>query len=151
MKSILRRIPIMNIETCRRMLLNHYDKLKFEESSDDNRVRLVAKGVHFKSFDDDVRFEFSFNKNGAASVTIIFDSLEPTKYNYDLINAFNDNIGFLKAYLTERNGHHFFAIEHYAYEVVSEENAVSTLVAMIDMILSDRVKEYLLPIVRITE
>ena len=43
----------MNIETCRRMLLNHYDKLKFEENSDENRVRLIAKGVHFKSFDDD--------------------------------------------------------------------------------------------------
>ena len=140
----------MNIETCRRMLLNHYDKLKFEETSDDSRVRLTAKGVHFKSFDDDVRFEFSFNKNGAASVTIIFDSLEPTKYNYDLINAFNDNVGFLKAYLTERNGHHFFAIEHYAYEVVSEENAVNTLISMVKMLTGDRSKQFLLPILNLT-
>ena len=140
----------MNIETCRRMLLNHYDKLKFEESSDDSRVRLTAKGVHFKSFDDDVRLEFSFNKNGAASVTIIFDSLEPTKYNYDLINAFNDNVGFLKAYLTERNGHHFFAIEHYAYEVVSEENAVNTLISMVKMLTGDRSKQFLLPILNLT-
>ena len=140
----------MNIETCRRMLLNHYDKLKFEESSDESRVRLIAKGVHFKSFDDDVRFEFSFNKNGAASVTIIFDSLEPTKYNYDLINAFNDNVGFLKAYLTERNGHHFFAIEYYLYEAPNEKNAVNTLISMVKMLTGDRSKQFLLPILNLT-
>ena len=141
----------MNIETCKRMLLNHYNKLKFEEISYDDRVHLYSKGVHCKSLHDDVRFEFIFAKNGAAAVTFIFDSLEPTKYNYDLINAFNDNVGFLKAYITERNGHHFFVIEHYAYELVTEENAVSTLVAMVDRGLSDKVKEYLFPILRLTK
>lgn len=141
----------MNIEKAKKLLLNHYDQLKFEESSSDGKVRIIAKGVHFKSFDDDVRMEFSFNENGAASVTFVFDSLDPSKYNYDLVNEFNDNVGFLKAYLTERNGHHFFAIEHYVYEVVNESNAVATLVAMVEMLLSDNVKKYLLPILRITQ
>lgn len=141
----------LNIQKCKRMLLDHYDNLKFEDNSTDDKVRLVAKGVHFKSFDDDVRLEYTFNQNGAASITIVFDSLDPTKYSYDLVNAFNDNVGFLKAYITERNNHHFFALEHYVYEVVTEQNAVETLVNMIDIMLSDNTKKYLLPILRMTE
>lgn len=142
----------MNYIKAKKLLLKHYKKkLVFEEKEGEGKVNLVAKGVKFGAFDDDVRMEFTFKEDGVATVTFVFDTLEPTQSNLALVNAYNDNIGFLKAYITERNGHHFFAIEHYAYEVVSEENAVSTLVAMIDMILSDRVKEYLLPIVRITE
>lgn len=141
----------MNIQTCKDMLLNYYDNLKFEESTSEGKIRLIAKGVKFKAFDDDTRIEFTFNENGAASVTFVLDQLKPSGGNYDLINDFNDNIGFLKAYISERNGKYFFALEHYVYEVVTEKNAVETLVAMVKMLTSDNTLKYLLPITKHTK
>ena len=142
---------MLNIHNCTKMLRERLDYLNFEDQSSDKVGKLIAKGVHLKGFDDDIRFEFVFNENGAARATFVFDEMEPTKANYDLINDANENIGFMKCYLTERNGKHFFVMEHVAYEVLTDENAVATLVAIMRLLLQDDVKKYLRPILAITE
>lgn len=141
----------MNYIKAKKLLLKHYKKkLVFEEKEGEGKVNLVAKGVKFGAFDDDVRMEFTFKEDGVATVTFVFDTLEPTQSNLALVNAYNDNIGFLKAYITERNGHHFFAIEYYLFEALNEKNAVNTLISMVKMLTGDRSKQFLLPILNLT-
>ena len=88
----------MNYIKAKKLLLKHYKKkLVFEEKEGEGKVNLVAKGVKFGAFDDDVRMDFTFKEDGVATVTFVFDTLEPTQSNLALVNAYNDNIGFLKA------------------------------------------------------
>lgn len=141
----------MNSDKAKKLLLQHYSNLKFEVEYKEGKVNLVAKGVKFKSFDDDTRIEITFKDDGVATVTFVFDKLLPSLRNYELINQFNDNVGFLKAYITERNNNKFFCIESYVYECVTEENAVDTVVNMVKMLTTERTLKYLLPITTITD
>lgn len=140
----------MNVEKLKKLIIKEWSKLTFDIKQKDNYLELIAN-VTTQSFDDDVRVEVDLYPDGLLFITFVFDSIDRTQTAYRLINDFNDNVAYLKAFITTRNNTDYLCLEYMAYDVVTEENGLTIFNAMLTKLVNDKTLKYLKPLTSLTE
>ena len=139
----------MNFKAFIAAVEENLSKLGFDYDIQDDKVT-VNGTVTTKTYDDGIYIDASLYESGNLCVTFVFDEVEPSLEVYRLINEFNDNVGYLKAYITTRNEKNFLAIDYYVLNNESEEVAQQEFEYALMKVVNDSVSKYLLPITAYT-
>lgn len=137
----------MLLNRVKRLLLESGKNLGLEvEKEDADSIKLSATINAEKYFDDSIYYTILVYKSGTVHITYTFDEVSKTFDNYELVNEFNDNNSWFKAYITEIKGKCFLKF-HYAAVEVADEKAVDELCDfLLNELISDDTLEYLKPI-----
>lgn len=128
---------------------NNWNKLGFDYDIKENKVT-VNGTISSKTYDDGIYIDASLYDSGNLCVTLVFDQIDPTIEVYQLINTFNDNVGYLKAYITERSEKNFLAIDYYVLNNATEEIAQEEFSYALLKVVDESVSKYLLPLTEFT-
>ena len=82
-----------------------------ELGSTDNGIKAVASDITLNGFDDDIMLIIRGYEGGGFVCRAVFDKIEKTPHALDLLNTFNDNSAFFKAFIREDGYlelYHFF-------------------------------------------
>jgi hypothetical protein len=124
------------------------DKYHLEPLFEEEKDFMVAKcNIKFRDFDDGVFMRVTAYENGSATLTFIFDKIDLTLETMLRINAFNENIHWLKAYVNENS---FLAFKHPIIDAVIESNVVETLDYIIKIFTDEETKKHLDPLTELT-
>lgn len=99
-----------------------------------------------QSYDDEIFTVIQLYKGGFGAVTFHFDFLEQNARTLELVNAFNDNVPYLKAFIQENN---CLAISH-SIEYCTKDTAAQNVKRAFDDLVNEGTKKYLLPLTEIT-
>ena len=111
----------------------------------DNRP-IVAK----KYFDDGITVRIVAYKSGTCHVFMVFDKLDPTFENYNLINEYNDHSSFLNAYISQKNGGKYLELHASSLDLADENVMSSVICYYINEVLNEKLLTYLQPITKRT-
>ena len=107
---------------------------------------LEAKSsITMRDFDDEIYCQFRFYTDGLASYCFTFDKLEPSDSVFEMLNDFNSNVAFFKAYLEDG----FLRVDHVCYEV-DDKTLESYTKGIFSQLISDKTKSYLRPLAALT-
>ena len=126
-----------------------WSKLGLDYEEKDDKL-CITGSVSSESYDDGIYIDATLYENGNLCMTFVFDQIEPTIKVYDLINSFNDHVGYLKAYISQRGQKEYLAIDYYVRENSSELDAVEEFSYALLKVVDDSVIKYLAPITNYT-
>ena len=96
--------------------------------------------IKFKHFDDDVLLQIVGFKSGAASISFLFDKIELTSEIMLRLNAFNEHVHWIKAYINE-NG--YLAFQHQIIDAVIESNVIDATEFLFNVISDEQTRKHL--------
>ena len=126
-----------------------WSKLGLEYEQKEDKLNITGS-ISSKTYDDGIYIDATLYDSGNLCMTFVFDQIEPTMKIYDLINSFNDNVGYLKAYISQRGQKEFLAIDYYVRENPSELDAAEEFGYALLKVVDDSVAKYLSPITSYT-
>lgn len=135
---------LSNAEATLKEELNKKFGLDFEYKMIDGHLE-AKNEITIKGFDDGIYCQFRLYESGVVSYCFTFDKIEMTGRVMVLVNNFNANFPFLKAYL--ENG--YLRIDHVVYNMRNEDLGEYTSGIMSE-IISDKCKKYLTPLTELT-
>lgn len=116
---------------------------KYEMQAD----RLIAKNdLTLNGCDDEIYASFTFYREGNACLDFYFDYIDINEETLRLVNAFNDNVYYLKACINEKD---CLVISH-PVEYLTEKAVAECVERTLDDVVRDRTKQYLLPLTELT-
>lgn len=127
--------------------------LKFKEFNDyqiveGNRYLRITNYLEIKDISDDVCAHFTFSEFGYFSIEFIFDMLDETEENLILINEYNYNVVFFKAYINE-DGYLTFA--HDGLSTANEKKLINDILCLsINTFIADDNISYIKKIINFT-
>ena len=138
----------MNLGTVKARLLDLGEKvaLKLENEAADSLsfgTEITAQ-AHYKS---SIYFHIVVYRAGTLHVFFTFNEIERTYDNLYLINTFNSENPWFRAYITNINGKDFLELHYVAFSLPSEEETSSTLSYLLGDLLTDETMHYLKPLV----
>mgnify|MGYP003435286433 FL=1 len=81
---------------------------------------------------------------------MVFDKLDPTFENYNLINEYNDHSSFLNAYISQKNGGKYLELHASSLDLADENVMSSVICYYINEVLNEKLLTYLQPITKRT-
>ncbi len=128
-----------------KFLVNQY---KFEpEFDEENEALIVSCNIKFRDFDDHVLLRIITFASGASTILFIFDKIELTLEVMLRINAFNEHVQLLKAYVNE-NG--LLTFKHTIIDAVLESNINEALETLINVFVDIETRKHLDPLTEMT-
>ncbi len=121
--------------------------IEFETQLDDEKVTLRASIGAKEFFDDHISLTIYFSKRGYIMVSFIFDKIDKSLLNYNLINEFNEYTLF-KGFIS---GDGFFQVDVARIGIDTTDEALSFLFFNLESILEENTLLYLTPILKITK
>lgn len=119
--------------------------LQVQEEKADN-LTLHAQITAKDYFDNSIYFRAVIFSSGTLHVFLTFDEIERTYDNLYLINAFNSENPWFRAYITNINDKDYFEL-HYTSVALEQENEITdTIGFLLNELLSDNTLKYLNPI-----
>ena len=79
----------------------NWSKLDFQYSMEENGIKAVASNITLNGFDDDIMLIIRGYEGGGFVCRAVFDKIEKTTEALELLNQFNDNNSFFKAFIRE--------------------------------------------------
>ena len=92
-------------------LSKNWGKLDFEYTFEENGIKAVASDITLNGFDDNIMLIIRGYEGGGFVCRAVFDKIDKTPHALDLLNTFNDNSAFFKAFIREDGYlelYHFF-------------------------------------------
>jgi len=137
----------MNLEKVREQLLKLGEKvaLTVDEETSDKLVlhtELVAKSY----FKDTVYFRIVVFKRDTLHVFFTFDEIEKTYDNLFLINKFNSDNPWFRAYIVNLNDKDFLELHYVTFSLETEKQVTDTIGYLLNDLLSETTLKYLNPI-----
>ncbi len=108
-----------------------YPDFDFEYGFEDDCFKAVATGLTLKGIDDDIFISIRGYRSGGIMFTLIFDTLPLTARNLDLVNTFNEEDPYFKAYISEEKNYLKLENFHLCYEESEFESAVGEFFARV--------------------
>ncbi len=135
----------MNLSSILPILKSKYRSISFEtKESTDDKLRIAAN-ISINNLSDNVYLSMTVYNGGTLHIFLTFDEISETMEVYRLMNDFNENTSFWKAYISK--GEYNFLEIHAVSICEADENEVTdTIEFLLDNALSDSVREYLLPL-----
>lgn len=135
----------MNLSSILPILKSKYRSISFEtKEATEDKLRIAAN-ISINNLSDNVYLSMTIYNGGTLHIFLTFDEISETMEVYRLMNDFNENTSFWKAYISK--GEYNFLEIHAVSICESDENEVTdTIEFLLDNALSDSVREYLLPL-----
>lgn len=140
----------MNFKKITKLIQKDWSHLDLKYETLDDRLKMSGSIVG-EGIKDDIFLESNVYKDGRFTIEVVFDSIIPTYKTYELINDFNQCVGYLKAYIDERNNTKYLTIEYFVLNTITEANASESFGFALYKIISDETMKYLKPILEFTE
>lgn len=104
----------LNIQKALQLMKKEIEKdwkdLEFEYTSRKDEVQAIAKNIKINNHDDDVQVIITAYSGGGAEFRAVFDKIEKTTDILNLLNDFNHNNIFFKAFIRDDG---FLELEHF--------------------------------------
>jgi hypothetical protein len=140
-----------NLAKLKGLIQKEYSGITFtEKSRTEDKVEITAEIVAKKYFDDGITVRIVAYKSGTCHVFMVFDKLDPTFENYNLINEYNDHSSFLNAYISQKNGGKYLELHASSLDLADENVMSSVICYYINEVLNEKLLTYLQPITKRT-
>ncbi len=142
----------MRLDKVFKLLQKEYPQITFElKNQTAEKIEIQADIVASNYFDDGILTRFVAYASGTVHVFFTFDKIDGTFEELALINDFNSNAAFLKAYVEEKkSGNTYLELHGVSISAQSEKDIVDVMCFFLGNLLSDSVLEYLKPLTNIT-
>ena len=141
----------LNLKELLGLLQGQFSSITFtEKSRTEDKVEITAEIVAKKYFDDGITVRIVAYKSGTCHVFMVFDKLDPTFDNYNLINEYNDHSSFLNAYISQKNGGKYLELHASSLDLADEKVQANVICYFINEVLNEKLLEYLQPITKRT-
>ena len=137
----------VNLSRLLGLVQSQFNGISFEqkEFSADKAV-ITANIVAEKYFDDGILVRIVAYKSGTCHVFMIFDKLDPTYENLQLINEYNDHSSFLSAYISQKDGGQYLELHGSSMDAPDEKVLSETIAYFINEALNEKLLKYLQPL-----
>jgi len=137
----------MKIAAVKQMLLEMGKKIQLqvhEETSESVTLhtQLVAKDY----FDNSIYLRLVVFSSGTFHMFLTFDQMETTYDNLYLINAFNENNPWFRAYIANISGKDFLELHYVSVSLQEERQVIDSFGFLLNDLLSENILKYLKPI-----
>ena len=139
----------MNLTSLKERLLDLGEKvgLKVESETADSLsfgTEITAK----QYFDGSIYFHIVVYRTGTLHVFFTFNEIERTYDNLYLINTFNSENPWFRAYITNINDKDFLELHYVSIDAETEDEVSDTIGYLLGDLLKDNILKYLTPIVK---
>ena len=143
----------MNLKKLYQLVCKEWSNLTFEIDKETRSEISFSAELSVDGYDDDISFIVDATDEGDLTITCLFDKLQPTLANYELVNEFNSMTNFYKAYIMKGNNGAFFSLEYnfIAFIKQSEKELLELVSAGLRSLTMDSTKKYLQPIAQLTQ
>ena len=137
----------MNIKALKEQLLEMGKGigLQVQEEKADS-LTLHAQITAKDYFDNSIYFRAVIFSSGTLHVFLTFNEIERTYDNLYLINAFNSENPWFRAYVTNINDKDYLELHYTSVALEKESEAVDTIGFLLNELLNDNTLKYLNPI-----
>ena len=137
----------MNLMSLKEKLLDLGKKvgLQVQEETKDF-VALHSQLTAKDYFDNSIYFKMVVFASGTLHLFFTFDEIERTYDNLYLINAFNEQSPWFRAYISNINDKDFLELHYSAVAQESEEQIINTFGYLMNNILDEETLKYLRPL-----
>ena len=137
----------MNLEVVKKELLELGERvdLKVQEETTEKLV-VHTELTAAKYFRDSVYLRTVIFASGTIHLFLTFYEMEQTYDNLFLINKFNLENPWFRAYIGNINGKDYFELHYTSFSLESEQEAVNTVGFLLGELLSEKTLKYLQPI-----
>ncbi len=141
----------MNLDVFKKKLVSSTASIfSWDEVGADEKSTALSTMYMLPQFDDLLKIFVEADKEGFVSFTIIFDKIDYTHDTLKLVNYFNANVPFLKAYVEKIRREYYLKIQ-YNCLAKAEDEAVSKFEEFFGILASKQIATYLKPLTVITE
>ena len=136
-----------NLAKLKGLIQKEYNGITFtEKSRTEDKVEITAEIVAKKYFDDDIAVRIVAYKSGTLHVFMVFDKLDPTFENYNLINEYNDHSSFLNCYISQKNGGKYLELHGSCLNLPDEKAVADAASYYINELLNEKLLQHLQPL-----
>ena len=147
MFKLILEVCHMNLTKLKEQMLEMGSKIGLqvqEEKADSLTLhsQITAKDY----FENSIYCRFVAFESGTIHLLLTFDQIESTYDNLYLINAFNDNNPWFKAYIANINDKDFLELHYVSVGIIDEKEAITTFGFLLSELLKENTLKYLTPI-----
>ena len=138
----------MNITALKEKLLKMGEKIGLQVHEEDaNSVTLHCQMSAKDYFINSLYCRFVAYSSGTIHFFLTFDVIERTYDNLYLLNAFNENNPWFRAYITNINDRDYLELHYAAVGLNTEQEAIDTFGFLLNEVLKENTLKYLKPII----
>ena len=116
------------------------------QEEDKNSVTLHSQITAKDYFDNSIYCKLVVFSSGTLHIFLTFDEIERTYDNLYLINAFNAESPWFKAYIANINNKDFLELHYSVMSLENEDQVINTFGYMLNSLLEEETLKYLKPI-----
>ena len=137
----------MNLSNLKEKLLKMGEKIGLQVQEETAKTLTLHSQITAKEyFLNSVYCRFVAFSSGTIHLFLTFDVIERTYDNLYLINAFNENNPWFRAYITNINDRDYLELHYTAVGLNDEMEAIDTFGFLLNDLLSENTMKYLKPI-----
>ena len=137
----------MNLASVKEQLLKMGQKIGLQVYEEDAQsVNLHAQLTAKDYFDNSIYLRLVLFSSGTVHMFLTFNEIERTYDNLYLINAFNENNPWFRAYITNLNDKDYLELHYTAISLIDEKEAITTFGYLLNEVLSENTMKFLKPI-----
>lgn len=128
-----------------------YQHLDFELDNDStNEKTIFTANITCDEYDDEIYVKVIVYNSGSIHVFFTFDKIEVSLKTLLMINTFNDETSWLKAYITEINNNNYLELHMAFPNSTNDDEASSNISFALENLLNESVINLLRPITNLT-
>lgn len=138
----------MNLNKVKEQLLKNGEKIGLsvhEETS--SYISLHSEITAKDYFDNSIYCRITIYEGGSFHMFLTFNEMERTYENFYMINTFNAEHPWFKAYIVNLNGKDYLELHHSALEMKDEDEVVETVGYLLTHTLGENTLKLLQPLV----
>lgn len=137
----------MNLTSLKERLLDLGKKIALQVQEETKESITLHSQITAKDyFENSIYFRLVVFSSGTLHIFLTFDEIERTYDNLYLINAFNAESPWFKAYIVNINDKDFLELHYSVMGLESEEQVINTFGYMLNSLLDEETLKYLKPI-----
>lgn len=137
----------MNLNLVKEQLLKIGSKIGLQVEEEDAQKITLHTDIQAKEyFDNSVYFRLVVFSSGTLHLFLTFDEIESTYDNLYLINAFNSENPWFRAYISNINDKDYLELHYASIAIENEQSVVDVVGYLLNELLSENTLKYLKPI-----
>ena len=121
------------------------------EQSEDGMLVFTADISAEKYFDDGIYARCTCYASGVYRVQLVFDSIGRDLTSLQMVNDFNENLAWFKAFVSHRGQKDFLELEYFGRDADTPEKMAASITKMLIQPLEEDTLKYLIPLTKITQ
>ena len=137
----------MNINNVKEQLLKMGQKIGLQVEEENTEQIILHTELNAKEyFKNSIYFKVVVFSSGTVHMFLTFDEIESTYDKLYLINAFNSENPWFKAYITNINDKDYLELHYSAIALESDNQVIDTFGYLLNELLNEQTLKYLKPI-----